>query len=91
MIQLQGIIFGVKQKKTKSYQLSYPQNTSSVFQAELASEINFPLDPDDDKPQNYIRSGSISLGESEILVKSLFLIFIIGTGKRERQSQKQWQ
>ena len=68
-------ILSKKETKTKLYQLSYPQNTSSVFQAELASEINFPLDPDDDKPQNYIRSGSISLGGSEILVKSLSNIY----------------
>ena len=68
-------ILGKRDTKTRLYRLSYPQNTSSVFQAELAAELKFPLDPEEDTPQNYLTSGGISLDGSEIIVKSYSNIY----------------
>ena len=68
-------ILGKRDTKTRLYRLPYPQNTSSVIEAELAAEIYFPLDPEEDTPQNYLTSGGISLDGSEIIVKSYSNIF----------------
>lgn len=68
-------ILSKRDTKTRLYRLPFPQNTNSVFQAELANEIKFPLDPEEDTPQNYLTSGGISLDGKEIIVKSYSNIY----------------
>jgi hypothetical protein len=68
-------ILSKRDTKTRLYRLPFPQNTNSVFQAELANEIKFPLDPEDNTPQNYLTSGGISMDGNEIIVKSYSNIY----------------
>lgn len=68
-------VLGKRETKTRLYRLPYPQNTTSIFQAELVAEFKFPFDPEDDTPQNYITGGDISLDGDEIIVKSYSNIY----------------
>jgi len=57
------------------YSLRYPQSISEVITAELVDVLNFPDDPEINKPYNYITSGDISNDGSEIIIKTYSNIY----------------
>lgn len=63
-------IIGKRDSKVRLYKLPNPQSTSNIFESELVAELNFPNDPEQNTPDNYLTSGDISNSGEEILVKS---------------------
>ncbi len=61
-------ILGKRDSKARLYKLPFPQNTTSVFEADLAAELTFPFDSGE--KQYYLTAGDISNEGTEILVKS---------------------
>ncbi len=68
-------ILSKRDSQIRLYRLPYPHTTSDIIEAELANVLTFPVDPEEDKPYNYITSGDISLDGSEIIVKTYSNIF----------------
>lgn len=66
-------ILSKRDSDARLYKLSYPQNTSSVFEAELAAELTFPFDSGE--KLYYLTAGDISYEGTEILVKSYSNIY----------------
>lgn len=68
-------ILGKRDTDSRLYKLSFPQSIDENADCELVSLINFPFDPEDDTPNNYLTGGDISADGSEIIVKSYSNVF----------------
>lgn len=64
-----------RESKVKVYKLNYPQSTTNLIKAELATELFLPFDPQENKPLNYITGGDISIDGKEITIKSYDKVF----------------
>lgn len=68
-------ILGKRDTDSRLYKLPFPQSINENADCVLASLINFPFDPEDQTPNNYLTGGDISADGSEIIVKSYSNVF----------------
>ena len=68
-------ILGKRDTDCRLYRLPFPQSVVENTDCQLAALINFPFDPEDNTPNNFITGGDISLDGSEIIVKSYSNVF----------------
>ena len=68
-------IISKRNSKIRIYRLPFPQSTTQNIEAEKSAEFQLEIDPEDDKPFNYLTAGDISKDGNEILIKSYTNIF----------------
>ncbi|MDX1700248.1 MAG: hypothetical protein R3250_06500, partial [Melioribacteraceae bacterium] len=69
------LIIGKRDSEIRLYRISYPYSFTETFEAELVELLSFPFDPEENKPNNYITGGDVSIDGREIILKTYTNIY----------------
>ncbi|MCP5063491.1 MAG: T9SS type A sorting domain-containing protein [Ignavibacteriae bacterium] len=80
-------ILSKRNTNIRLYKAMYPQSTSEIINMELEVKLNFPKDPEENEPFNYVTAGEISSDGTEIIVKTYEDIYYWSRNENESIAQ----